>query len=75
VSAAGGNIAVGGPTDRQVDPFKRPVHIVPVWDNEKRDYVETVWPGIAEHRTTAFRTSAVSRPDPNPTASTALLRR
>lgn len=41
---------------RKLDPFKRPVHIVPVWDSEKRDYVETVWPGIAEHRTTAFRT-------------------
>lgn len=41
---------------RKLDPFKRPVHIVPVWDNEKRGYVETVWPGIAEHRTTAFRT-------------------
>lgn len=41
---------------RKLDPFKRVVHIVPVWDNEKRGYVETVWPGIAEHRTTAFRT-------------------
>lgn len=41
---------------RKLDPFKRPVHIVPVWDNDKREYVETVWPGIAEHRTTAFRT-------------------
>jgi phage recombination protein Bet len=41
---------------RSLDPFKRPVHIVPVWDNEKRTYVDTVWPGIAEIRTTAVRT-------------------
>ncbi len=41
---------------RRLDPFKRVVHIVPIWDNESRGYVETVWPGIAEHRTTAFRT-------------------
>lgn len=41
---------------RKLDPFKRPVHIVPVWDNEKRTYIDTVWPGIAEIRTTAVRT-------------------
>ncbi len=41
---------------RKLDPFKRIVHIVPVYDSEKRAYVETVWPGIAEHRTTAMRT-------------------
>lgn len=41
---------------RKLDPFKRVVHIVPVWSAEKGAYVETVWPGIAEHRTTAFRT-------------------
>lgn len=41
---------------RNLDPFKRPVHIVPMWDSKKRAYVETVWPGIAEVRTTAFRT-------------------
>jgi phage recombination protein Bet len=32
------------------------VHIVPMWSSEKRGYIETVWPGIAEIRTTAFRT-------------------
>jgi len=41
---------------RDLDPFKRPVHIVPMWDSRSGGYVETVWPGIAELRTTAFRT-------------------
>lgn len=41
---------------RNLDIFKRPVHIVPMWDKKRNDYVETVWPGISELRTTAFRT-------------------
>ena len=41
---------------RNLDPFKKPVHIVPIWDPRQNKYVETVWPGIAELRTTAFRT-------------------
>lgn len=41
---------------RKLDPFKKPIHIVPMWDSKKREYVETVWPGISEVRTTAFRT-------------------
>lgn len=41
---------------RNLDPFKKPVHIVPIWDKKRRCLVETVWPGIAEFRTTAFRT-------------------
>lgn len=41
---------------RNLDVFKRPVHIVPMWSSAARDYVETIWPGIAELRTTAFRT-------------------
>lgn len=41
---------------RNLDPFKKPVHIVPMWDSRAGGYVETVWPGIAELRTTAFRT-------------------
>lgn len=46
---------------RNLDPFKRPVHIVPMWSPKggrdgKGGYVETIWPGIAELRTTAFRT-------------------
>lgn len=41
---------------RNLDPFKRPVHIVPMWSSAANDYVETVWPGISELRTTAART-------------------
>lgn len=41
---------------RNLDIFKKPVHIVPMWSSSKRAMVETVWPGIAEIRTTATRT-------------------
>ncbi len=41
---------------RNLDIFKKPVHIVPMWSSAKRQMVETVWPGIAEIRTTASRT-------------------
>jgi phage recombination protein Bet len=41
---------------RSLDPFKRPVHIVPMWDSARGAMVETVWPGISELRTTASRT-------------------
>jgi phage recombination protein Bet len=41
---------------RKLDPFKKPVHIVPMWDSKIGGYVETIWPGISEVRTTAFRT-------------------
>ena len=41
---------------RNLDVFKRPVHIVPMWDSNRRCHVETIWPGISELRTTAFRT-------------------
>lgn len=41
---------------RDLDPFKRPVHIVPMWDSARGAMVETVWPGISELRTTASRT-------------------
>lgn len=41
---------------RNLDPFKRPVHIVPMWDSARGAMVETVWPGISELRTTASRT-------------------
>ena len=41
---------------RKLDPFKRPVHIVPVWNSTLNREVETVWPGIGELRTTAHRT-------------------
>lgn len=38
------------------DPFKKCVHIVPIWDKERGCMVETVWPGIAEYRITACET-------------------
>lgn len=41
---------------RKLDIFKRPVHIVPMWSTVLNRMVETVWPGIAEIRTTAART-------------------
>ena len=41
---------------RKLDIFKRPVHIVPMWSTVLGRMVETVWPGIAEIRTTAART-------------------
>ena len=41
---------------RNLDIFKRPVHIVPMYSAALKKMVETVWPGIAEIRTTAART-------------------
>jgi phage recombination protein Bet len=40
---------------RNLDPFKRPVHIVPVYNSALRREVETVWPGISELLTVAAR--------------------
>lgn len=41
---------------RRLDPFKRVVHIVPIWSKAEGRMVDTVWPGIGELRTTAMRT-------------------
>lgn len=41
---------------RKLDPFKRNIHIVPIWNKQLNKMVDTVWPGIGELRTTAFRT-------------------
>ena len=41
---------------RKLDIMKRVAHIVPIWDKHKRVYVDTIWPGIGELRTTAHRT-------------------
>lgn len=49
---------------RRLDPFKRPVHIVPMWNSQLRQEVETVWPGISEIRTTASRTGQYAGSDP-----------
>jgi len=35
---------------RNLDPFKRPVHIVPMWSSVAGKMIETVWPGISELR-------------------------
>lgn len=41
---------------RNLDPMKKPVHIVPMYSSALGKMVDTVWPGIAEIRTTATRT-------------------
>ncbi len=41
---------------RNLDVFKRPVHIVPIWNSKLGRLVDTIWPGIGELRTTAART-------------------
>lgn len=41
---------------RNLDPFKRPVHVVPIYNSALNRQVESVWPGISEIRTTAMRT-------------------
>jgi phage recombination protein Bet len=41
---------------RKLDPFKRNVHIVPIYSKQLSKMIDTVWPGIGELRTTAFRT-------------------
>lgn len=48
---------------RKLDPFKRVVHIVPIWDKSQGKLVDTVWPGIGELRTTAMRTGAYAGKD------------
>ena len=62
---------------RNLDPFKRPVHIVPMWSSAAGKTIETVWPGIAELRTTAFRTgqyAGMSEPEFGPTTEIDVLR-
>ena len=62
---------------RNLDPFKRPVHIVPMWSSVAGKMIETVWPGISELRTTAFRTgqyAGLSRTRVWPADRTDLLR-
>jgi len=56
---------------RNLDVFKRPVHIVPIRTKLKspdgKEYwadIETVWPGINELRTTAHRTGIYAGSDP-----------
>ena len=54
--------------NRNLDPLKKPIHIVPVWSKTggpegKGGMVETVWPGISEIRTTAARTGVYAGKD------------
>lgn len=49
---------------RKLDIFKRPVHIVPIWDGKLKREIESVWPGIGELRTTAMRTGSYAGMDP-----------
>ena len=48
---------------RKLDIFKKPVNIVPMWSSEKRQYIETVWPGINETQITAARTGSYAGMD------------
>lgn len=43
---------------RNLDIFKKPVQIVPIYDRKRGGMMDTVWPGIAELRTTAMRTGS-----------------
>lgn len=43
---------------RGLDPFKRPVNIVPMWNSTLGQEVETVWPGVNSICTDAARTGA-----------------
>jgi phage recombination protein Bet len=49
---------------RGLDVFKKPVHIVPMWNSTLGREVETVWPGINELQTTAARTGHWAGMDP-----------
>ena len=48
---------------RNLDIFKRPVHIVPMYSTVLGKMVDTIWPSIAELRTTAARTGQYAGKD------------
>lgn len=48
---------------RNLDIFRKPVHIVPMWNSTLGREVETVWPGINEIQVTAARTGAFAGMD------------
>jgi phage recombination protein Bet len=48
---------------RKLDVMKRPIQIVPIWSKAKGSLVDTIWPGIGELRTTAFRTNVYAGRD------------
>jgi phage recombination protein Bet len=41
---------------RNLDPLKRPVNIVPMYDEKQKKWIETIWPSINETQITAART-------------------
>ena len=49
-------LAIDYCASRRLDIFKRPVHIVPMYNAALKKEVETVWPGINELQVTAART-------------------
>lgn len=55
-SVDGVMLALAYAKSRNLDVFKRVVHVVPMYSSALGREVETVWPGIAELRTTATRT-------------------
>jgi phage recombination protein Bet len=57
-------LALGYCKAKGYDPFKRAVHIVPVYNSALKKMVETVWPGINSILTDAARTGAFAGIDP-----------
>jgi len=57
------SLAVSYCAARRLDPMKRPVHIVPMWNTALGKQVETVWPGINELLTTASRSGGFAGVD------------
>lgn len=55
-SAAAIVLAIQYCAARKLDVFKRPVHVVPMWNSALNAEVETIWPGINELQVTAART-------------------
>lgn len=49
---------------RKLDPYKKPVHIVPMYNSRARRKVQVVMPGINEIETTAHRTGKWAGMDP-----------
>lgn len=47
-----------------LDPMQKPVHIVPMWDNNARVMRDVVMPGIGLYRTQAARTGCVGVTEP-----------
>ena len=48
---------------RNLDIFKKPVHIVPMYSTVLKRMVDTIWPSISELRTTAARTGSYAGKD------------